>query len=511
MDHHPTCPSLRSADRPSPRRTAELWTRLRVRSATLLLTFLVTLGLASPTQTAAAVEMATGSISVKGPSSQLLPGTTVQVLSGSCSGPAVWLTTTGSSPTAYGSFSFWLPVGSYCVKTLAVPAGYTLPVPMTVTVKTGSANSFTVWVSGPVTGALVAKNASGQGVDGVTALIRMGGCAAPGQAVWQSTTATNRWSVGGFGISLMPGPYCVTVTGLPQGYQMPAPQDAMVTAAGPIWITVWLPSLVTGAVIARNPLGAPVDGVRAVIRTGSCAAPSAAVWENITATSQWSAGAFGISLAPGAYCVIATQVPINHSLPLPLDVTVKHPSPVWIALWVPPFQAQGSGPTVLPIDVRSSAGIAEFTCENCPGPIRVVAEAVDGTTDVLVDRVDSYARGRHLVGFRDTTSKRYTKISIQANGAWTFQLYGEEGLTEVSSVFTGYSDDVLSLGGMTTAANFFYNGPGKFSTWVDTTVSFGGMVRLVDNFGPYAGNVTLRAPAVVVVHADRGPWSIQIG
>ncbi|WP_157811285.1 hypothetical protein [Microbacterium lacus] len=191
--------------------------------------------------------LGTGAVSIKGPSSELLPGVTVEIRKNTCSGPAVWYTTTTDRADAYGAFGIGLQPGQYCIKTLNVPAPYWIPADVMFTMEERPANWVTVWVPGPivrpiVTGALVAKDANGNGVNGVTALIQEGPCGVGGPGVWQNTTASSRWASGGFGISLATGTHCVTTQGVPAGYRIPAPVQIDVVAPSPMWITVWVAS-----------------------------------------------------------------------------------------------------------------------------------------------------------------------------------------------------------------------------------------------------------------------------
>ncbi|WP_225310192.1 excalibur calcium-binding domain-containing protein [Microbacterium testaceum] len=187
--------------------------------------------------------LGTGAVSIKGPSSELLPGVTVEIRKNNCDGQAVWRTTTTDRPDAYGAFGIGLEQGTYCIKTLAVPSPYSVPADVTFTMEARFANWVTVWVPGPVmvTGALVAKNSSGTPINGVTAYIREGSCAEQGRGVWQNTTAANRWAEGGFGISLSTGVHCVSTLAVPSGYQIPGPYQIEVTAPSPYWITTWVP------------------------------------------------------------------------------------------------------------------------------------------------------------------------------------------------------------------------------------------------------------------------------
>ena len=156
----------------------------------------------------------------------------------------MWHTTTGSSPHAYGAFGIGLEPGNYCIITLDVPSPYTTTSWLMFTMEQRSANWVTVWlpVSNTVTGAVVAKDANGNGIDGVTAFIQFGECGTSGQGVWRNTTATSRWSVGGFGFALGLGPHCVTAESAPAGFALPEPITVNVAHPSPMWITLWVPS-----------------------------------------------------------------------------------------------------------------------------------------------------------------------------------------------------------------------------------------------------------------------------
>jgi hypothetical protein len=186
--------------------------------------------------------LGTGAVSIKGPSSELLPGVTVEIRKNNCSGQAVWRTTTTDRPDAYGAFGIGLEQGSYCIKTLSVPHPYSIPADVTFNMESRPANWVTVWVPGPVmvTGALVAKDSNGTPINGVTAYLREGSCNQQGRGVWQNTTAANRWAEGGFGVTLAAGVHCVSTLSVPSGYQTPAPYQINVTAPSPYWITTWV-------------------------------------------------------------------------------------------------------------------------------------------------------------------------------------------------------------------------------------------------------------------------------
>lgn len=215
-----------------------------LRSLTIALIAMVSVfGLLSVPEHASAATIGTGAVSVKGPGSELVPGTTVEIRKDTCDGPAVWHTVTQSRPDAYGAFGIGLEPGKYCVVTLAAPAPYDRAANVVFTMEARPANWVTVWLPGPppvVGGALVAKDESGSGVNGVTAYISRGACGGGGAGVWENTTASSRWSTGGFGISLSTGTYCATATYVPPGISQPTPVTVEVTAPGPAWITLWV-------------------------------------------------------------------------------------------------------------------------------------------------------------------------------------------------------------------------------------------------------------------------------
>lgn len=188
----------------------------------------------------------TGAVSIKGSNSELLPGVTVEIRQETCEGAAVWRTTTTDRPDAYGAFGIGLAAGQYCVTTISVPAGFVLPADVLFTMENRAANWVTVWVPRPymqtvVSGAVVAKDAWGVPINGVTAHVSRGSCASPGTGVWENTTAANRWADGGFGIGLGEGLHCIQTLAVPAGYSIPQPFEVAVASPSPIWITVWVP------------------------------------------------------------------------------------------------------------------------------------------------------------------------------------------------------------------------------------------------------------------------------
>lgn len=215
---------------------------MRLATSLTLGALVIGLSVTGVAQLASAASIGTGAVSIKGPGSELVPGVTVEIRENDCNGQPVWLTTTTTRPDAYGAFGIGLAPGQYCIVTLSVPSPYSVPSTVIFTMEARPANWVTVWLPGPppiVTGALVVKDAFGAGVNGVTAFISEGVCGSGGQGVWRNTTATSRWSTGGFGIGLSAGTYCATAEYVPPGYQVPEPVTFAASSPGPVWVTLW--------------------------------------------------------------------------------------------------------------------------------------------------------------------------------------------------------------------------------------------------------------------------------
>ncbi|MEB0286817.1 hypothetical protein QN355_09675 [Cryobacterium sp. 10S3] len=366
------------------------------------------LTVAAPAQ---AASIGTGAVSIKGQSSELVPGATVEIRQGDCSGPAVWRTTTGNTPSAYGAFGIGLAPGAYCVVTLSVPAPYGMPANTPFQMGSGTGNWVTVWLPGPLAGAVVAKNSLGYGINGVTAFIRQGSCASAGQGVWQNITATNQWSSGGFGISLLPGTYCTSVLDVPWDYSAPQPVETVVSAPGPIWITIWLAS-----------------------RT-----------------------------------------------------------------------VQGQGDSVISIATQSRQKIVEFTCADCTSNVIVEAVGPNQTFDLLINRIGSYPSGRMLVGFLDWTDSNYNQISVHASGHWTLRILDLDMIRQAGSTISGTGDDVVYMDTPGVVATFSNHGTSNFVVWA-TDPTYGIDLK-VNVIGDYWGTVPMTSPSVVQITSD-GPWTI---
>ncbi|MCY7403928.1 MAG: hypothetical protein LH475_04750 [Cryobacterium sp.] len=386
----------------------------RVTALLAVLALAAGLGLVAPTA-AVAESIGTGAVSIKGQSSELVPGTTVEIRQGDCTGAAVWRTTTGSTPSAYGAFGIGLTPGQYCIVTLAVPAPYGMPTGNTLfQMSSGNGNWVTVWLPGPISGALVAKNSLGYGVNGVTALIRQGSCVSQGQGVWQNSTATNQWSDGGFGISLLPGTYCTTVVGAPWDYSIPAPTETVVSAPGPIWITVWMPSKVV----------------------------------------------------------------------------------------------QGQGDAVIPVSMTSDQKIVEFTCSDCDSNVIVNAQGPNSSYDLLINKIGPYPVGRMLVGFLDWDSQKYDQIVVHASGHWTLSILDLDMIRSAESSISGTGDDVVFLTNPGTFATISNHGSSNFVVWATDPVS--GIDLFVNTIGDYWGTTPISSPSIIQITSN-GSWSITTG
>lgn len=380
----------------------------------------LTLGLLALPAGASAAEIGTGAVSIKGPSSELVPGTSVEIREGTCDGPAVWRTTTGSTPSAYGAFGIGLAPGSYCILTLSAPAPYSVAAPVLFEMQARPGNWVTVWLPGPppvvvpaqVSGALVAKDPQGNGINNVTALIEEGSCAAPTRGVWQATTATNRWSSGGFGITLSVGLHCVT----------------------PLY------------------------------------------------------------------------VPTAYRYPIPFEVTVSTPGPVWVTMWLADQMIEGYGDSVVPVNFGSGEKLIEFSCPGCRSNVILWAEGADAS-DLLINEIGSYPSGRMIAGFTDYFPERYTSVSIQADSAWTLKILGLSSIRKVWTSASGTGDDVVMFTSGGSMATLSHHGNSNFIVWADRQRY--GIDLIANEIGTYWGTRTMRSPSVVQVSAN-GSWQIDV-
>ncbi len=393
----------------------QLTTSSPVRNAAVvaLFVFFLALLVAPPAQ---AATIGTGAVSIKGPGSELVPEVTVDIRKDACDGARVWHTTTTNRADAYGAFGIGLTPGVYCIITLNVPAPYEIPANVVFTMENRAANWVTVWLPGPppvVSGALVAKDEQGAGINGVAAHIATGDCGQGGGGVWQNTTASNQWSTGGFGVSLTVGTYCATALSAPPGYSLPQPSTFEVTAPGPIWITLW-----------------------------------------------------------------SSRIPYA-----------------------------GDSNSVISVDILSGSKIVEFSCPRCAGYTSVWADSTDGSSDLLVNTVGAYS-GRTLPGFLDWTSVRYDSLEITADSAWTLQLLDVSSARQVGSSFSGSGDDVVLVNAPGNVATMSHHGSGYFGVW---SVDYNGDVNLLANtVGDFWGRVPALTPALMKIESE-GNWQLDIG
>ena len=218
--------------------------RRYIAAAALALATAATLGLAPSVASAVTPSVGTGAVAVRSSSGSLVVGATAEIRKGDCMGPAVWRYTTTNRPDAYGAFAFTLPVGEYCVASIAVPAGFTIKSAATFTVEPRSANWVTTWIAAPRPVIVVAKDASSRYVDGMTADIRQGRCDAPGAVVSSGTTATaSPLNYGSFAsVPVGEAWYCVSARTVPAGFGIPAPVDFYSANWNQPWAVLWLPN-----------------------------------------------------------------------------------------------------------------------------------------------------------------------------------------------------------------------------------------------------------------------------
>ena len=406
----------RSTDAASAERGRRLTT---VVVSALAVAALLALGV-SPSAFAAAT-MGTGAVSVKGQSSELVPGATIEIRQNDCAGPPVWRTTTGSTNSAFGAFGISLDAGDYCIATLAVPAGYGAAADALIRMEARAANWFTVWLPGSpiVTGAVVAKDAFSNGVNGVTAVTTEGPCTALGRPVWQNTTATSRWSTGGYGVSLAPGTYCTTVIAVPLDYSAPDPVETVVSAPGPVWITLWMTLLTTWGTADARILIDSASTQYAVRFECNCTgpvslqafAPGGGAGDRLDTLVDRTGTTSGVYLlgfahaAPRVYTDLLVKATGNWTLRL------VYPDSS-IAL-VGGTSASGVGDTLVLLTGAAPNGAATFT-NGSTGQLLVTGPSPASDTATYVD-----VTGAHSTRIALQTP---TVFAVSADGAWSVAL-----------------------------------------------------------------------------------------
>ena len=253
-----------------------------------------------------------------------------------------------------------------------------------------------------------------------------------------TTTGSTPSSDGAFGIGLAPGSYCILTLSAPAPYSVAAPVLFEMQARPGNWVTVWLPgpppvvvpAQVSGALVAKDPQGNGINNVTTLIEQGSCAAPTRGVWQATTATNRWSSGGFGITLSVGLHCVTPLYVPGAHRYPIPFEVTVSTPGPVWVTMWLADQMIEGYGDSVVPVNFGSGEKLIEFSCPGCRSNVILWAKGAEAS-DLLINEIGSYPSGRMIAGFTEYFYERYTSISVETDSALTMEILGLSSIREV--------------------------------------------------------------------------------
>ena len=198
----------------------------------------LTLSFAAPTATAAVQPLLTGVITTKTDQGALLPGVTVEIHSGSCSGPAVWRSTTGSSPSANARFAYSLVAGTYCLATLSVPEPYRPTGAFEVTIDRAG-QSFALWQLGTTLTTVAVLDVNSRAVPGVTVQITRGQCGQGGQTVATGVTSADPFIFGSMRFLGYRDAYCATAVAWSADYAAPAP--ANVNSWLEYGVILWIP------------------------------------------------------------------------------------------------------------------------------------------------------------------------------------------------------------------------------------------------------------------------------
>lgn len=231
-----------------------------------------------------------------------IAGARVQVLSGST--PIV-TDSTGADGRVY------VPIttsGSYTVRVLSLPSGYTVPDPATVSAKVGE-STMQRWSLAKSTGIMMMayRQTTAEPIEGVSFTVT-------GQDGVAIGTYTTDASGAAYTPAIQAGTYRVTCTGVPDGYVMPSETRTVQHVAGQVYRTDWYISQSGSVIVKATDNGTnrdPVSGVTLRIEGNGYS-------DTYTTDAAGSVTLNGV-LDPGDYTVTVTGVPAGYVMP---DITV---------------------------------------------------------------------------------------------------------------------------------------------------------------------------------------------
>lgn len=173
-----------------------------------------------------------------------------------------------------------------------------------------------------------------------------------------------------------------------------------------------------------------------------------------------------------------------------------------------PVSFSESSDDVITLPEGASAGIVIVTHE---GDGHFAITGLDAsnpsTAELLVNTVGSYAgtTAWGISALGDAVS-----LQVTASGSWSVELAPMSSATILDTSSEGSGDQVLLYGGDAGTMAISNDGAGHFAVQQDTGSAFE-FGLLVNEIGPYSGNVAVSAgPSVIMVTSD-GSWSLAIG
>lgn len=141
------------------------------------------------------------------------------------------------------------------------------------------------------------------------------------------------------------------------------------------------------------------------------------------------------------------------------------------------------------------------------GPFKVTGLDANGAeVTTLVESEGPYS-GSVAVDFRDEQDSR--SLAVKAEGAWKIHMVPVETLTPLPGSIAGSGDNVVLYTGGVGPVALSHSGSGPFEVNY-FEINTRKITTLVDEQGPYEGNLELRGPAFVWITAD-GDWSLTPG
>jgi hypothetical protein len=173
-----------------------------------------------------------------------------------------------------------------------------------------------------------------------------------------------------------------------------------------------------------------------------------------------------------------------------------------------PAKISGKGDQVLDLNKWNGAAVAHITYTGSGNFSVWTVDGQGSKTKQLVNTTGSYD-GFRPIDFVDGSSTKRLQMKA-SGGAWTVELIpmivSLLDQVAVPGTYQGKGDDVVIIHGSADTATFDYAGVGTFSVWGYSRT----LDSVVDEPGPYQGQVQLQPETLILEVVAKGPWSVSI-